>query len=72
MAVLFDSVRNHARTMEFASPSVVALESVLIRLYLESPLAGMPQGVGGSGLGVPSSGLGLHMGPPDQHQSGGH
>ncbi|KAI8990558.1 hypothetical protein BD414DRAFT_381636, partial [Trametes punicea] len=40
MSVLFQSVRDHARTFEFPAPSVAALESVLIRLYLESPIGG--------------------------------
>ncbi|KAI9065862.1 hypothetical protein FKP32DRAFT_1590183 [Trametes sanguinea] len=40
MGVLFQSIRDHARTFEFPSPSVAALESVLIRLYLESPIGG--------------------------------
>ena len=38
MGVLFQSVRDHARSLEFPAPSVAALESVLIRLYLESPI----------------------------------
>jgi hypothetical protein len=42
MAILFDSVRNHARTFSYPQPSVAALEGVLIRLYMESPLAGSP------------------------------
>ncbi|KAJ7246300.1 hypothetical protein B0H12DRAFT_1126604 [Mycena haematopus] len=39
MATLFESVRSHARTFEYPSASVAALETVLIRLYLESPLS---------------------------------
>jgi hypothetical protein len=42
MSVLFESIRTHARTYEYPGPSVVALESVLIRLYLESPVGGGP------------------------------
>lgn len=38
MSVLFNSIRDHARGFEYPGPSVVALESVLIRLYLESPV----------------------------------
>ncbi|KAI0686073.1 hypothetical protein BC835DRAFT_1288657 [Cytidiella melzeri] len=38
MAVLFQEIREHARTYEYPSPSVVALESILIRMYLESPM----------------------------------
>ncbi|OCH96421.1 hypothetical protein OBBRIDRAFT_718201 [Obba rivulosa] len=55
MTVLFESIRDHARTFEYPSPSVVALESVLIRLYLESPmgssLAGPLPSAGMGGLG---------------------
>ena len=40
MSVLFEHVRNAARTYEHAPPSVAALESVLVRMYLESPLNG--------------------------------
>ncbi|RDB29271.1 hypothetical protein Hypma_015755 [Hypsizygus marmoreus] len=42
MATLFHSIREHARVFEYPTPSVAALETVLIRLYLESPV-----GVGG-------------------------
>lgn len=41
LEVLFQSVRNNARGgYEYPGPSVVALESVLVRLYLESPMRG--------------------------------
>ncbi|KAJ6575346.1 hypothetical protein B0H19DRAFT_1128248 [Mycena capillaripes] len=38
MATLFESVRGYARTFEYPSATVAALETVLIRLYLESPV----------------------------------
>jgi hypothetical protein len=38
MATLFNSIREHARVFEYPSVSVAALETVLIRLYLESPV----------------------------------
>lgn len=38
MATLFNSVREHARSFEYPTVSVAALETVLIRLYLESPV----------------------------------
>ncbi|GLB35942.1 hypothetical protein LshimejAT787_0302300 [Lyophyllum shimeji] len=38
MATLFNSIRQHARGYEYPSASVAALETVLIRLYLESPV----------------------------------
>lgn len=40
MSVLFQAIRDNARTFEFPAPSVAALESVLVRLYLESPMGG--------------------------------
>jgi len=54
MSVLYGSIRDHARTFEYPAPSVAALESVLIRLYLESPMAGMPppNPMGGMDLGM--------------------
>jgi hypothetical protein len=38
MATLFEAVRGHARAFEYPMASVAALETVLIRLYLESPV----------------------------------
>lgn len=65
MSVLFNAIREHARAYEYPTPSVVALESVLIRLYLESPM-GM---IGGPGLGA--LGGSMHgIIPPPQQQSG--
>ena len=49
MGILFQSIRDHARSFEYPGPSVVALESVLIRLYLESPISG--------GMGLPQPGM---------------
>lgn len=40
MNVLFQGIRENARNFEYPAPSVAALESVLIRLYLESPMGG--------------------------------
>ena len=40
MGVLFGSIREQARTYSYPAPSVAALESVLIRLYLEGPVGG--------------------------------
>ncbi|KAJ7070821.1 hypothetical protein C8F01DRAFT_398495 [Mycena amicta] len=43
MTTLFQTVRAHARTFEYPMPSVAILESVLFRLYLESPVSlGVP------------------------------
>ncbi|ETW87070.1 hypothetical protein HETIRDRAFT_437723 [Heterobasidion irregulare TC 32-1] len=35
---LFQSIRGHARHFEYPPPSVAALESVLMRMYFESPI----------------------------------
>lgn len=43
MSTLFQTVREHARTYTYPPASVAALETVLIRLYLESPIGTMPQ-----------------------------
>jgi len=46
MATLFQSVREHARNFDYPSPSVAALETILIRLYLESPVGMSVQSAG--------------------------
>jgi hypothetical protein len=38
MDVLFQSIRNNARQFEYPAASVAALESVLVRMYFESPI----------------------------------
>lgn len=43
MGTLFHAVREHARSTHYPAASVAALETVLIRLYLESPIGPMPQ-----------------------------
>ncbi|KAJ3524240.1 hypothetical protein NMY22_g11087 [Coprinellus aureogranulatus] len=48
MATLFSTIRDHARSFEYPVASVAALETVLIRLYLESPM----------NVGTPSLNLG--------------
>ncbi|KAJ8495636.1 hypothetical protein ONZ51_g1566 [Trametes cubensis] len=75
MGVLFQSIRDHARTFEFPTPSVAALESVLIRLYLESPIGGGSM-AGPSGPSHMESmhggvGMGGQSLDPNQHGSGG-
>ncbi|KAG6333904.1 hypothetical protein ID866_5189 [Astraeus odoratus] len=61
MSVLFNSVREHARTYEYPGASVVALESVLLRLYLESPVA-----IVGGSVGLAP---GMHQIPRQQSQA---
>lgn len=63
MSVLFNSIREHARAYDYPTPSVVALESVLIRLYLESPMGMMGPGLGA--LGATMHGI---ISPPQQQQ----
>jgi len=46
MSVLFNTIRGHARTYEYPGASVAALESVLLRLYIESPVNVVGGGVG--------------------------
>ncbi|TCD68093.1 hypothetical protein EIP91_011546 [Steccherinum ochraceum] len=55
MSVLFQTIRDRARDFEYPVASVAALETVLIRLYLETPMAG------GSGHGVPQNMSSLSM-----------
>jgi len=62
MSVFFNSIREHARAFDYPGPSVVALESVLIRLYLESPMGMM----GGPGIGALGPGMQGIMPPPQQ------
>ncbi|KAI0375130.1 hypothetical protein BV20DRAFT_934246 [Pilatotrama ljubarskyi] len=59
MGVLFQSIRDHARTFEFPAASVAALESVLIRLYLESPIGGSMSGPAGPSMESMHGGVGM-------------
>ncbi|KAH8099288.1 hypothetical protein BXZ70DRAFT_943130 [Cristinia sonorae] len=59
MSVLFQSLRERARGFEYPGASVAALESVLIRLYLESPMADTDGAVPQQTLsGLPMNGMG--------------
>ncbi|KAJ6621095.1 hypothetical protein B0H10DRAFT_1790324 [Mycena sp. CBHHK59/15] len=51
MATLFEAVRGHARSFEYPTASVAALETVLIRLYLESPVTMGSQAIMQNGAG---------------------
>ena len=56
--VLYQSIRNNVRQFEYPAASVAALESVLVRMYFESPL---PQ------PGYPAAALPLaQVAPPQQ------
>ncbi|KAF8140457.1 hypothetical protein EV363DRAFT_1426864 [Boletus edulis] len=61
----FNSVREHARAYDYPAPSVVALETVLVRLYLESPMGMM----GGPGLGALGTSMHGIIPPPQQQQA---
>ncbi|OJA16227.1 hypothetical protein AZE42_00012 [Rhizopogon vesiculosus] len=65
LSILFNSIREHARAYDYPMPTVVALESVLIRLYLESPIGPV---VPGPNFGV--LGPSMHGGvmTPQHHQ----
>ena len=39
MDVLYQSIRQNANQFEYPAPSVAALESVLVRMYFESPIS---------------------------------
>lgn len=64
LATLFRSVHTHALGFEYPEASVNALENVLVKLYLESPLAGSTMS-GEAGLGMDVTG----MGPGGTHMS---
>jgi len=71
MAVLFESIRTHGRAYEYPGPSVAALESVLIRLYLESPVGGAAPGTSMPMPGppppqLPNGQVQLQVPPPPQ------
>ena len=59
MATLFQTIREHARGFEYPAASVAALETIVIRLYLESPM-GVTQSV------APLNQNGIR-GPPPPH-----
>ena len=52
MGNLFQTVREHARSYNYPAASVAALETVLIRLYLESPIGSLPQSMVNPGIAV--------------------
>ena len=63
MATLFQTIREHARVFEYPAASVAALETIVIRLYLESPM-----GVTQNMIPVPQNGIrGQPPPPPHMH-----
>ncbi|KAI0322184.1 hypothetical protein OF83DRAFT_1279895 [Amylostereum chailletii] len=61
MELLWQHIRNSARGFEYPAPSVAALESVLLRMYFESPPQPAP---------MPMMAPHPHQGPPPPHQNG--
>jgi len=53
MSTLFQSIREHARNFDYPSPSVAALETILLRLYIESPVGMSVQSAGMSSSIMP-------------------
>jgi len=66
MGTLFQTVREHARGYNYPAASVAALETVLIRLYLESPIGSIPQSMVNPGITVnrPPAQAPVQMQPP--------
>ena len=60
MATLFQTIREHARVFEYPAASVAALETIVIRLYLESPM-GVTQSM------APMNQNGIRSAPPPQN-----
>jgi hypothetical protein len=60
MATLFQTIREHARVFEYPPASVAALETIVIRLYLESPM-GVTQNM------APINQNGIRGPPPPQN-----
>jgi len=60
MATLFQTIREHARIFEYPPASVAALETIVIRLYLESPM-GVTQNM------APMNQNGIRGAPPLQN-----
>jgi len=72
MSVLYNAVRNHARSgFDYPGPSVAALESVLIRLYLESPVAGVLMNGNPIANGTQPMGPQVMQPAPNANESGG-
>ncbi|KAH8997312.1 hypothetical protein EDB92DRAFT_1839101 [Lactarius akahatsu] len=69
MDVLYQSIRNNANQFEYPAPSVAALESVLVRMYFESPISA-PQHPQSHPAAYPATNLQLaQFGPPQQQES---
>ena len=69
MDVLYQSIRNNANQFEYPAPSVAALESVLVRMYFESPMSA-PQHPQPHPAAYPTTNLQLaQLGHPQQPES---
>ncbi|KAH9004033.1 hypothetical protein EDB86DRAFT_2886331 [Lactarius hatsudake] len=69
MDVLYQSIRNNANQFEYPAPSVAALESVLVRMYFESPISA-PQHPQSHPAAYPATNLQLaQFGPPQQPEN---
>ncbi|KAI9444818.1 hypothetical protein H4582DRAFT_1911534 [Lactarius indigo] len=69
MDVLYQSIRNNANQFEYPAPSVAALESVLVRMYFESPISA-PQHPQSHPAGYPATNPQLaQLGPPQQPEN---
>jgi len=64
MATLFQTIREHARVFEYPAASVAALETIVIRLYLESPM-----GVTQNMVPMTQNGIRGHPPPPTHMQT---
>jgi len=77
MDVLYQSIRNNARQFEYPAASVAALESVLVRMYFESPLSApppnpQPHSAFGGARTVALAQAALQQPPPPEDTAMGH
>ena len=77
MDVLYQSIRNNARQFEYPAASVAALESVLVRMYFESPLSvpppnSQPHPAYGGAPNVPLAQVVAQQPPPPGDTAMGH
>jgi hypothetical protein len=69
MDVLYQSIRHNANQFEYPAPSVAALESVLVRMYFESPISA-PQHPQPHPTAYPATNIQLaHLSQPQQPEN---